>query len=292
MKSVSVVIPTRNRPEKLHKCLTALALAQSPRNFDVFVCDSTPAPDVRNQIIEICNRFSFVRLRFHDGNNVATARNFCAQSANTELIINVDDDVYVEPDAIRRLINTYEIQAGHHRVVAGSVRWGDIWSEPVVMRPIGYGRAAKHDEAPDFLLGAFFIYSRQLALAKPWNEAIRTSDDRFMGALWRASSVKLSFEPNARAIHDAEHVTYGIEHQTSHIYVNLFDAIIANPQPMRALCYEILGFIWGMKATLRLGEKLGKFFVAWGKGHRAFVRDYKYLTRLASAQLPPPDDCY
>ena len=287
MTSVSVVIPTRNRPEKLQRCLAALSVARSRMPFEVVVCDSTPDRDVQEKVIEVCRQHDFVKLRFHEGKNVAAARNFCARSADTDLIVNVDDDICVEPDSIGKLFETYEAASGH-RVVAGSVRWGDAWSSPVVMRPIGYGRAAKPGESPDFLIGAFFIYARKLALAKPWNEGIRTSDDRFMGALWRSNGVKLLFEPAARAVHDHEHVTYGVEHQSSHIYVNLFDAMIANPRPLRALGYEFLGFVWGAKKAIACGPHLFRFISAWSKGHRALLRDYQYLSRLVADRLPPP----
>lgn len=287
MTSVSVVIPTRNRPEKLQRCLAALSVARAQLPFDVFVCDSTPDPELQKKVVEVCGRYDFVKLRFHDGKNVAAARNFCARSADTDLIVNVDDDICVEPSAIRRLFDTYEAQSGY-RVVAGSVRWGDAWSSPVVMRAIGYGRAAKPGESPDFLIGAFFIYARKLALAKPWNESIRTSDDRFMGALWRSSGVRLSFEPSARAVHDHEHVSYGVEHQSSHIYVNLFDAMIANPRLLRALSYEFLGFVWGVKKAVLSGPHFFRFLSAWTKGHSALARDYRYLSRLVADRLPPP----
>jgi glycosyltransferase involved in cell wall biosynthesis len=287
MTSVSVVIPTRNRPEKLQRCLHALAVAREQLPFDVFVCDSTPDGELQKKVVDVCAGHDFVKLRFHDGKNVAAARNFCARSADTDLIVNVDDDICVEPQAIRRLFETYEAQSSH-RVVAGSVCWGEDWSAPVVMRAIGYGRAAKPGESPDFLIGAFFIYARKLALAKPWNEGIRTSDDRFMGALWRSSGVKLLFEPSARAVHDHEHVSYGVEHQSSHIYVNLFDAMIANPRPLRVLSYEFLGFVWGAKKAVFSGPHLFRFLSAWGKGHSALLRDYRYLSRLVADRLPPP----
>jgi glycosyltransferase involved in cell wall biosynthesis len=287
MTSVNVVIPTRNRPEKLQRCLAALSLARARRPFEVVVCDSTPDRELRKRVVDVCSAHDFVKLRFHDGHNVAAARNFCARSADSDLIVNVDDDIRVEPDAILRLVKTYEASSGH-RVVAGSVRWGNAWSSPVVMRPIGYGRAARPGESPDFLIGAFFIYARKLALAKPWNEGIRTSDDRFMGALWRSSGVQLLFDPGARAVHDPEQVNYGVEHQSSHIYVNLFDAVIANPRPWRALSYEFLGFVWGAKKAVSSGPHLLRFLSAWSNGHRALLRDYRYLSRLVADRLPPP----
>lgn len=92
----------------------------------------------------------------------------------------------------------------------------------------------------------------------------------------------------ARAVHDHEYVSYGVEHQSSHIYVNLFDALIANPRPLRALSYECLGVVWGAKTAVSSGLHLLRFLSAWGKGHRALLRDYRYLSRLVVDQLPPP----
>jgi hypothetical protein len=36
------------------------------------------------------------------------------------------------------------------------------------------------------------------------------------------------------------------------------------------------------------GRVFLRFLSAWGKGHRALLRDYRYLSRLVADQLPPP----
>src|SRR5436305_1424026 len=108
MNRVAVVIPTRGRPRKLQTCLEALELAQSEGEFPVYVADSSPAHEVRAEVEQLCARFPFVRLHHHERVGVPAARNRCAAVADAELLVNVDDDVYVYPDAIRRLVEAYE----------------------------------------------------------------------------------------------------------------------------------------------------------------------------------------
>jgi len=284
MDKITVVIPTRNRPGKLDKCLNALGEARENLDFDVAVCDSSTTEEVFEQVKEVCLKYSFACLHRHSGKNVAEARNFCAEVATGNLIVNVDDDIYVKHDAILRLYQKYKSGSGW-RVVGGSVAWGDDWSTPVVMRPIGYGRGALPGEKPSFIIGAFFIYSKKLALALPWNTRIRTSDDRFMGAVWRSNGVSLEFEPEAKAFHDHQHTYYGVEHQESHIYSNLFDALIANRSLTRALSYEFLGFAAGARLYSKNAGLFISFVQHWCKGHYKLIRDWKFL-RTYRSQLP------
>ena len=65
MENVSVVIPTRNRPEKLRRCLTALADARELTPFEAHVCDSSDAASVREAVRKVCEEFEFVRYHRH-----------------------------------------------------------------------------------------------------------------------------------------------------------------------------------------------------------------------------------
>jgi glycosyltransferase involved in cell wall biosynthesis len=224
-------------------------------------------------------------LTFHEGKNVAAARNVCARTATQDLIINVDDDVYVEPDALAALVAAYGAGDGP-RVVAGSVAWNNVWSQPIVMRPIGYGRSATTGETPSFLIGAFFLYPRVFALTWPWNENIRTSDDRFMGALWRSRKVKLLFESQARAIHDSEHTSYNARDHHDHIYANLYDAVIANPNLTRALSYEFVGFLCGLRRFLKQPAQARSYISAWVSGNLSFLSDWSMLHALTDRPTP------
>jgi len=240
---------------------------------------------VREAVQLVCGDFEFVHLFRHDGQNVAAARNFCAQVADAELLVNVDDDVYVEPDAILRLLEAYQRGKGW-RVVAGSVAWGENWSAPVVKRLIGYGRIARPGEPPSFLVSPLLLYPRALVLAFPWNERIRWSDDVFVGDLWRCKGVNLLCEPQARAFHDEQHKTWAVEDQEWHIYENLSDALLANPNLPRALAYEFLGFAAGAKIYFRHPRTAWAYIAAWYRGHRALARDWNYLKALVHQPLP------
>jgi glycosyltransferase involved in cell wall biosynthesis len=290
---VCVVIPTKDRPEKLGRCLASLAAARSSTPFTVHVCDSSTDATTRDRVAEECARHPFAELVPHDGWNVGIARNVCTRAASEELIVSVDDDVRVEPDAVDRLVAAYRARAPHS-VVGGSVHWGGGYQAvkagktAIKMRRIGYGRPIEPGESPDFLVTALFLYPRRVGLMCPWNERIPTSDDRFVGAVWRSRAVELGWESQARGVHDDDHVLYRFEpeHQHSQIYTNLFDALMANPRPIRALEYEVLGFAAGIKGFGRSASGLRRFLAAWLSGHRQLVRDRDYLRALL--QTPPP----
>jgi len=289
--TVDVVVPTRNRPSKLARCLRALSEARASLAFEVYVCDSSDAAATRDAVREVCERYPFVHLCEHDRIGLAAARNVCAQQGDSPLVVSVDDDVYVYPDAIHRLVEAY-VRGRGWRVVAGSVAWGSDWSRPVVMRHIGYGRKAHPGEQPHFVLTALYLYPRELARLCPFNERIQSSDDRFIGALWRARGVQLLFEPAARARHDEEH-TQGLfepSHQDSHLYANLFDALLVERQATRAFAYEVLGFVAGAKGFMHSFGEAKDFLSAWLGGHRALIRDWSFLRQLVRSPLPSPPE--
>lgn len=293
--SLAVVIPTRSRPDRLERCLESLAVARRHTSCPAYVCDSSPTEDERAAVSSVCARYPWVTLSVHDGRNVAAARNSCARAASQELLVNVDDDLELEPDAIDRLLARYADGRGL-RVVGGSVFWGEDWSVPVKKRAIGYGRPALDGEAPDFIIGAFFLYPRSFALAWPWNERIDKADDIFMGALWRSHGVEILFAADARAHHEElplssnpERLAQTVRDQRSHVYSLLFDALIANPSARRALSYETLGFLASAKVYLPRPRLALPFLYNWIAGHLRLIADYRYLRRLVRKDLPPDD---
>lgn len=281
-----MVIPTRSRPETVRRCLDSLSADQERLGFPAYVCDSSPTDADRAAVRRVCERYDWVTLRAHDGRNVAAARNACARAAQEELLVNIDDDLELEPGAIDELLSTYN--AGHgRRVVAGSVSWDDIWTTPVKMRRIGYGRQIVDGEMGDFIIGMFFAYPRSFALTWPWNERIDKGDDIFMGALWRSHGVQILFAPKARALHpgpptsaDPARIGETARHQTSEMYALLFDAVIANPSLGRAVSYEVLGLLARLKLYGRRPRWTIDLFRSWFSAHRRLLADWRYLKEL------------
>jgi glycosyltransferase involved in cell wall biosynthesis len=284
--SIAVVIPTRARPHELTRCLDSLSAARANLEFPVYVCDSSATEADREAVAAVCERYSWVTLATHTGTNVAAARNFCAQIAEEELLVNVDDDLDLEPEAIERLLDRYRKGQGR-RVVAGSVSWDGSWTTPKKIRPIGYARPVHDGERADFAIGAFFLYPRIFALTWPWNERIVTSDDIFMGALWRSHGVEIMFAEDARALHpelptssDPARMADAVRNQRWHVYGLMFDALIANPNLGRALAYETLGFMASAKLYLFKPRWTIPFLRSWAIGHLRLLADLGYLRAL------------
>jgi glycosyltransferase involved in cell wall biosynthesis len=293
-EDVAVVIPTRARPDRLERCLTSLATARERFPFKAHVCDSSPVRSDAQAVAAVVDRFPWAELHRHDGANVAAARNACARAASEPLLVNVDDDLQVEPQAIAKLVERYRSVDGR-RVVSGSVSWDGVWTVPMVMRWIGYSRLPRPGEPPTFVQGAFFLYPRAFALAWPWNERIRAKDDIFMGAVWRAKGVTMLFEPEARALHPELPLAFHPDRigeraldQDSHIYALLFDSLIANPDPRRALAYETLGFMASAKLYFRRPSWAIRFLRKWAGGHRALLADRRYLRALLAREPEAP----
>jgi glycosyltransferase involved in cell wall biosynthesis len=93
---ISVVIPNRNGAAVIGKCLGA-AFASDHRRFEVIVVDDGS----QDASVEIIRAFpcKLVRLERHGG--VSKARNAGARASSGELLVFVDNDCLLEPDALR-----------------------------------------------------------------------------------------------------------------------------------------------------------------------------------------------
>jgi glycosyltransferase involved in cell wall biosynthesis len=286
--SVAVLIPTHRRPDRLARTLEALDRARGAIAFDVHVADSTPEEDLQREVREACARYDYVSLTRHgEGSALPHKRNFMAREARADLLVDLVDDIYVEEGAIELLVEAYARESGW-RIVAGSVGWGDDWTLPVTMRSIGYGRSARPGEAPWFVVGAFLLCPRALALACPYLETTNYYPDQLIGSLWRAKGVKMLYEPRARARHDEEHTVYGPGYEAGRVYANLFDSLVAKPSIARAITWDALGFAAAARKYLRRRETALPFLRAYARGHRKFLRDRPLLRAAVDAPLPAP----
>lgn len=279
-----VVVPTKDRPDRLGRCLDAIAGANGELELPILIADSSDDEN-HAEVLALADRHPTARVERHSGTNVSMARNFCAQAARGEVMISVDDDTQVEPDSLGRLIEAYR-RSPKPCAVAGSTAWDGEFCRPVVMRHIGYGREARENESPTFLITALFAFPRALAIALPWNERLGSDDDIYIGCLWRSHGVNLCFAPDARSVHDPIRSYYGAGMEDSVIYTNLFDAIFANPDWKRALSYEFLGFAAAAKLHMRTFSSARPFVASWLRGNRDLIRDRRYLREVVARRLP------
>lgn len=278
----AVGVLTRNRPAKLKRCLDALGIAREEQEFVVHVCDSSDEA-AAEQTSALASHYPWVRYAVHSGRNAAAARNFCAREVEADLIVSLDDDVYVEPGALAHLLAAYHASGGG--VVAGSVGWRNPWgivdwSTPQGIQLGGSGRPTGPDESPDYLISAFFVYARDLALAMPWPEHLQWSEDMYMGLWWNAVGVPLGFAPEARAVHDDEHSDRF--DGRSRIYVVLYRDIAARPSPRRAIPAAAWALVTEGRHETARGRPFHAFLAEWTRGVADFAKRARQERRLVT----------
>jgi GT2 family glycosyltransferase len=95
-KPVTVVVPTRERPERLLACLETL-LAQEQRAASIVVVDNAPSTSCTREVVHsLRQRFPQLRYEREPRRGQAWARNRGLAAAETPIVAFVDDDVLVD----------------------------------------------------------------------------------------------------------------------------------------------------------------------------------------------------
>ena len=102
--SVSIVIPTYNRPEKLTRAINSV-LNQTFQDWELIVVNDHPDVDVKNAIPE-CTDHIYIHHEQNQGAPVA--RNNGIQAASGRYIALLDDDDTWEPLKLEQQINKFE----------------------------------------------------------------------------------------------------------------------------------------------------------------------------------------
>jgi glycosyltransferase involved in cell wall biosynthesis len=100
MPDVSVIVPTRDRPEALRRCLRALSRQTLEDAVELIVVDDGSRP---GSVAAVASEFPWVSVIRTEGRNPAAARNAGARAAAGEVICLTDDDCEPEPDWAERL---------------------------------------------------------------------------------------------------------------------------------------------------------------------------------------------
>lgn len=97
---ISVVIPTYNRRDILHKCLEALSRQTiDPSHFEVLVCDDGSTDGTYDTLLQFKARYSIRCLR-QENSGQAIARNRAIRESSADIILILNDDAILHPDAL------------------------------------------------------------------------------------------------------------------------------------------------------------------------------------------------
>jgi glycosyltransferase involved in cell wall biosynthesis len=199
---VSVVVPTRDRPASLSRCLTALAAQTVSDDLEVIVVDDGSTQPAA--VVAATRRHGFVRLiRLHHG-GPAAARNAGARNARGKCICFADDDC--EPaagwaEALARAIEDGADAAAGRTLSADSGSAIAVAAEVVADAP-AWASGPSHG-------GLLFAPTNNLACradvlaAVPFDERYRAAagEDRDWCARIAAAGYVLRAEPGAELVH-------------------------------------------------------------------------------------------
>jgi glycosyltransferase involved in cell wall biosynthesis len=201
----SVIVPTRDRPDRLRRCLEALE-RQTARGFEVVVVDDGSVDG--RATADVVARWAHARLVVGTGRGPAAARNVGAAAAAGRLLCFTDDDCRPEP--------------GWLDAIAGSVaRGADVVAGPTSTALVGNPWSVASQTITNYLMDesrddargttGFAPTSNVACRAEVWRAV--PFDDRYPSAAgedrdWCARlsehGVAVRVEPGARVWHDQD----------------------------------------------------------------------------------------
>src|SRR5579883_2311321 len=115
MASVDILLPTCNRLLSLTMTLSGVA-AQTLRDMRVVVADQSEQPAQNEQVVQTLRRVIEARggsIAWHTRpqiHGIAEQRDFLLRQATAEAVLYLDDDVFMEPWVVERLLQTLREQ--------------------------------------------------------------------------------------------------------------------------------------------------------------------------------------
>jgi len=106
IEKVSVVIPTKNRARDVIKCLESISI-QTMRPDEVLIVDSGDTEELKSAL----KQFEKLKIRYIRDikASLTKAENIGVENSIGEIIIILDDDVTLEKDHIKEIVNVFNI---------------------------------------------------------------------------------------------------------------------------------------------------------------------------------------
>ncbi|MBE0659376.1 MAG: glycosyltransferase [Bryobacteraceae bacterium] len=207
----SIVIPSRDRPAQLRRCLDALARLDTPREaFEVIVVDDGSREPYADWIGEYAGRLSLRCLR-RDGSGPGRARNAGVAEARGRFVALTDDDCEPAPDWLDRFANV--LRANPQAMAGGltvNVLSGNICSEASqTLISYLYDYYARTGSSNRFFTSCNFAMDAGLYRQIGGFDArfrLAGGEDRDFCDRWAEAGFGMEYAPGA-VVHHAHHLT-------------------------------------------------------------------------------------
>jgi glycosyltransferase involved in cell wall biosynthesis len=273
---VSVVIPTCNRKEILHKCLVALANQTiSGEEYEVIVVDDGSGDRSAEAAREFLGK-NFGRWQVLEGPNrgPAHARNSGILVSSAPLILLLGDDMIGAPDLLEEHLSWHQEHPGEEVAVLGFVAWHPELPKTPIMnwfekkdKPFRYGRI-RHGDKIDF----WYFFSCNLSFKRRFVSGHSLFDTDFPFAAFE--DIEFGYRLQKRGLqilHNRKAVTYHYHPMTLESYCRRMERVGEST----AIFYRKVPELdphWARRKTPRPGLS-----------HILVVRAYRFLERI----LPP-----
>jgi glycosyltransferase involved in cell wall biosynthesis len=196
---IAVIIPTRDRPESLKRCLSALAGQTIAHELEVIVVDDGSVD--RAAVADVVAEHAFARLERQGSSGPARARNTGAAAARSEVLCFTDDDC--EPHAAWAETMARAVWAGADAVAGSNLAAAN--STPLATA-LGLVVDAAISADVRFAPSNNLACRRELFVAMPFDERYPTAagEDREWCARLATAGYVLRIEPDAKLTHHSE----------------------------------------------------------------------------------------
>ena len=195
---IAVIIPTRDRPQQLKRCLSALAGQTIAHELEVIVVDDGSVD--RDAVVDVAAEHAFARLERQDSSGPASARNSGAAAARSEVLCFTDDDC--EPDPAWAETMARAIWAGADAVAGSNLAANGTPLTTALELVVDAAISADVCFAPSNNLAC----RRELFAAMPFDERYPAAagEDREWCARIASAGYVLRVEPAAKVTHHSE----------------------------------------------------------------------------------------
>jgi GT2 family glycosyltransferase len=209
---ISVIVPTRDRPDALVRCLDALAAQTVVHLLEIVVVDDGSLAAA--QIGRVVDSYAGAQLVRRGGGGPAAARNAGAAVARGTVLCFTDDDCAPHPDWVERLLEAFE---RHADVAAGlTLHSGGVLAQAseLVARAPATAPAPEGSDVP-FAPSNNFACRKAVFQTTLFDESYPTAagEDRDWCARVTAAGFALRFQPTARIVHHQELTVVGFLRQ-------------------------------------------------------------------------------
>lgn len=227
--AVSVVVPTRGRPQLLNRCLAALALQRyDPTRYEIIVVDDGP-DDATREIVagwtahcaEHGPDITYIPSMGPHG--PAAARNHGWRAARGEIVAFTDDDTIARADWLRNGLRAFREDV--HAV------WGRIVM-PLAGTPTDYELDAKNLEQAEFVTANCFCRRRVLEDLGGFDERFRFAWREDSDLYFRLLEYRAGIVHEARAVvmHPIRPASWGVS--LAQVKKVQFDALLYKKHPL------------------------------------------------------------